>query len=501
MEKKKNGLALMFEKAGQLSSFTPSEMHNMRPGCFFHLMPRSILERNTANADHGADLLDSEWPVLASILPLQTSRYTQLSLMIFRREVFAEIKDIDSRGEGGVWLAKPVTTLISQIRQFEVCIRQPHVSFMDKLLARGNKQIDKNEENMVVDTAKLESFLLPSLNSTQYRAINAFVSGPLSTLSLVQGPPGTGKTTFLVSLIFHCLFSSTIKDLSSAKRNPPRITKAARPSKRIMVTAPTNKAILVVTKRFIDIWKDDPDINVVLVGVEDKLIPEDEEDPSRISTPGIGPQAALLDPTDSSYSSLRGIFAYTWMDNMIECFTAVQSDLQAGMYNHAISSRLQFLIQKLNNSIPNCAGRSGVSEVATDCLSAIQRWIGVHVRQSLAELISRLHDIDPTECISELLSTANVIFCTLSTAGISLLKKSTQIDDLFIDEAAAATEAECCIPFLLRPSRLLAVGDPMQLPATVFSQHAKSMGLDKSMHHRLMYECNCPYIMLDTQYR
>ena len=81
------------------------------------------------------------------------------------------------------------------------------------------------------------------------------------------------------------------------------------------------------------------------------------------------------------------------------------------------------------------------------------------------------------------------------------MKRSKQIDYLLIDEAAAATEAECCIPFLLRPKKLLAVGDPKQLPATIISQYARDMGLDKSMHHRLMYECNVKYTMLDVQYR
>eukprot|EP00590_Aulacoseira_subarctica_P008935 CAMPEP_0172434892 /NCGR_PEP_ID=MMETSP1064-20121228/70878_1 /TAXON_ID=202472 /ORGANISM="Aulacoseira subarctica , Strain CCAP 1002/5" /LENGTH=354 /DNA_ID=CAMNT_0013183151 /DNA_START=2291 /DNA_END=3355 /DNA_ORIENTATION=- len=102
----------------------------------------------------------------------------------------------------------------------------------------------------------------------------------------------------------------------------------------------------------------------------------------------------------------------------------------------------------------------------------------------------------------ELVSTADVIFCTLATSGISLLKHSRKgIDDLVIDEAAAATEVECCIPFFLHPKRLLVVGDPLQLPATIFSQQAKLWGLEKSMHHRLMYECNHPHTMLDLQYR
>lgn len=96
---------------------------------------------------------------------------------------------------------------------------------------------------------------------------------------------------------------------------------------------------------------------------------------------------------------------------------------------------------------------------------------------------------------------AKVIFCTLASAGGAVLKKTSRINDLIIDEAAAATEPELCIPFHLRPTRLLAVGDPLQLPATVLSRRAIDLGLTKSLHERLMYECDFEHVMLNVQYR
>lgn len=75
------------------------------------------------------------------------------------------------------------------------------------------------------------------------------------------------------------------------------------------------------------------------------------------------------------------------------------------------------------------------------------------------------------------------------------------MEDLFVDEAAAATEPEVMIPFHLRPQRMLAVGDPMQLPATLTSRYAIDCGLDNSLIGRLMYDCSHEYTMLDKQYR
>jgi superfamily I DNA and/or RNA helicase len=85
------------------------------------------------------------------------------------------------------------------------------------------------------------------------------------------------------------------------------------------------------------------------------------------------------------------------------------------------------------------------------------------------------------------------------------MKQTRRIDDLLVDEAAAATEPELCIPFHLQPTRLLAVGDPLQLPALVVSPYAMQLGLAKSLHQRLMLD-NCgdnkdEHVMLDVQYR
>jgi senataxin len=103
----------------------------------------------------------------------------------------------------------------------------------------------------------------------------------------------------------------------------------------------------------------------------------------------------------------------------------------------------------------------------------------------------------------DIMKSANVIFCTLCSSGKKVLKdQELTIEDLIVDEAAAATEPELYIPLSrFRPSRLLVVGDPLQLPATVESPLAKRLGLDRSLHARLMYDCGWNYQMLTVQYR
>jgi superfamily I DNA and/or RNA helicase len=59
---------------------------------------------------------------------------------------------------------------------------------------------------------------------------------------------------------------------------------------------------------------------------------------------------------------------------------------------------------------------------------------------------------------------------TLEDHGVDRkLKQELAIKIQKIGEAAAATEADIYIPFHLKPSRLLVVGDPRQLPSIVKS--------------------------------
>ncbi|EHY66086.1 hypothetical protein NERG_00782 [Nematocida ausubeli] len=90
---------------------------------------------------------------------------------------------------------------------------------------------------------------------------------------------------------------------------------------------------------------------------------------------------------------------------------------------------------------------------------------------------------------------AQLVFCTLSMAGSSVFNQSP-FDVLIIDEACQATEPSTLIPLRTAPTRIILVGDPMQLPPTIISQ---SKDLSVTLFERLS-ESITP-ILLDTQYR
>ena len=58
-------------------------------------------------------------------------------------------------------------------------------------------------------------------------------------------------------------------------------------------------------------------------------------------------------------------------------------------------------------------------------------------------------------------------------------------DTVLIDEAAQAVEMSTLIPLKYACRRLILVGDPNQLPATVFSDHAQKSNYEQSLFQRL----------------
>jgi hypothetical protein len=304
--------------------------------------------------------------------------------------------------------------------------------------------------------------------------------------------PGTGKTTFLVNVICQRL----VNDQHA----------------RIMVTAPTNKAVTVLAERFLDIINSaNVTVPAVLIGVEDKLL-------------------SSLQMEETNYVSslsLQSIFVYTWVKVLIdECQSLLlglhslhnvttPTDNTCTTIGILLSNAIK-ITSRIMTGIPSqrslctCA-KSLLQQLRVLATAATEwecstngrlRYVTQLEKTSFMtkEVIDTLNGIDSSP-VHELLATARVIFCTLSTSGASIFKYTRPIDDLLIDEAAAATEPELCIPYHLHPKRMLAVGDPLQLPPTILSRHAIDLGLSRSMHERLMNQCNTDYIMLDHQYR
>jgi len=507
-KKKKVGFTLQFENRinGYGAPFNIEQLTSMKPGGVFEVSFSSA-----GTHDAAASYETVQINMLACITPgyyeVDSCRRSTLSLTVFpTQQLFLR--------QGTKWKVQYLTTLISEQRQFEACIQYPKINFIHTLLGwkttshnrhgHNDEDIGPKENEKIKhedDSSAIESvFSIPKFNTMQEKTAVKFLQSPPSTVTLVQGPPGTGKTTFLASLL--CRNLCEIRKDGSIKIDQ---------KKRILVTAPTNRAILVIASKFLDYLKDSLTFNIVLIGVESKLISEDDGDDAS-KTQADPYTAASLSP------SLRSIFVYTWLDEIISEYRSFNRYLLPHSYSpekrRSLLSRASVLARRLHSSLPCIVEKTGSLYWAQEVVASLQR-LPTNVSKDLNELTGQLNltrecltnfidildQINRFDANQELLDAANIIFCTLSTSGVSAMKRTKKIDDIFIDEAAAATEPEVLIPFHLRPDRMLAVGDPKQLPATLMSRYAIDCGLDRSLIGRLMFDCSHEYTMLDKQYR
>jgi senataxin len=101
----------------------------------------------------------------------------------------------------------------------------------------------------------------------------------------------------------------------------------------------------------------------------------------------------------------------------------------------------------------------------------------------------------------KILKDYKLIFGTLSAVGHQIISNSNiNFDTVIIDEAGQSIEIENLIPLIYGCKRLILIGDPNQLPATVFSKMALDLNYDQSLFERMM-KCNYPVNVLKVQYR
>ena len=102
------------------------------------------------------------------------------------------------------------------------------------------------------------------------------------------------------------------------------------------------------------------------------------------------------------------------------------------------------------------------------------------------------------------LTKAQVILCTLNTAGTGLLQTSLSnaVSTIMLDEAAQTPEVDFyIITNFPGVKRIVVVGDPQQLPSTVISQACAQMGFGESWMKKVQALHPNAVHLLDTQYR
>ncbi|MBE7174057.1 MAG: AAA family ATPase [Williamsia sp.] len=257
---------------------------------------------------------------------------------------------------------------------------------------------------------------LTNLNSSQLSAVQQIVNA--NNLAIVHGPPGTGKTTTLVAAI-QSLY--------------------ARDGKQILVTAPSNAAVDLLSEKLFDAG-----LNVLRIG-----------NPARVSDKLL---RLTLDSKMSEHPTTKDI---------------KKLKKQAAEY------------KTMAHKYKRTFGKAEREQ-----------------RKALLDEARKLmKEADAAESYiaDDVLSKAAVITATLVGANHYTVK-DRRYETVVIDEAGQALEPAGWVP-ILKGSKLILAGDHHQLPPTVKSVEAARNGLSRTLLEKAVHLHPEAVTVLEEQYR
>lgn len=101
---------------------------------------------------------------------------------------------------------------------------------------------------------------------------------------------------------------------------------------------------------------------------------------------------------------------------------------------------------------------------------------------------------------AHVLHSVHIVMTTLGSAGNRTLEGTDKFEVVVVDEAAQSVEPATLSALQLGSRHAVLVGDPQQLPATIFNVSGRNTKYDRSLFQRLE-EAGQPVYMLNEQYR
>ncbi|NWU25343.1 SETX helicase, partial [Dyaphorophyia castanea] len=307
----------------------------------------------------------------------------------------------------------------------------------------------------------------------------------LPKICLIHGPPGTGKSKTIVGLLSRVLRENTRNEKTARKKNSK-----IKPN-RFLVCAPSNAAVDELMKKIIIAFKEkcqnkqEPlgncgDIKLVRLGAEKSINNE-----------------------------VRGFS----LDKQVEH----RMKRKPGDCDQDIQKKKEALDQKLDMlSRERAMHRCEKREVARHQMLNDEIGRLAKERQQLASQLKEVRG-HSQKVQADIILESDIICCTLSTSGGSLLESAFSRQGLdpfscvIVDEVRQSCEVETLIPLIHRCNKLVLVGDPKQLPPTVKSVKAQQYGYDQSLMARLQRHLeeqvqrnvlhSLPVVQLTVQYR
>lgn len=381
-------------------------------------------------------------------------------------------------------------------------------------------------------------------NPSQNEAIEAAVSSTQG-FTLVQGPPGTGKTSTVIGLLngLHLLeyqrYYDAIMEVAvqpDGREAEKRWQEIGAQKPHILVCAPSNIAVDNILERILEDGFLDGHGGIYRPvifrvgrgqGAKVKAVSIDEQVDMLLKIDPVELQLAI-DAAAVEAARLGQTVVTTRRRVQVLAAAFAQNPLPPGFELRVTSDevpRAYFVnhFEQTTSFVPPPEPSPGAS-YATDypTLQTLPEYLSFahQLTQSLEQFeranlrLKRLQLVATTQNTAKFrqarqaleeshLLEAHIVFTTLNSAGLSALEScaaTTPFGIIVVDEAAQAVEPSTLIPMQYGCRKCVLVGDPQQLPATIFAQSGKVTKYERSLFQRLM-DCGQRHFMLNIQYR
>ena len=365
--------------------------------------------------------------------------------------------------------------------------------------------------------------LIKELNKSQKNAVSSVINTILSAeskgshLQVILGPPGTGKTNTLATLIITILYQSYLPNTSY----------------RLHVSAPTNQAIVELTKRTLANIKNQASStmtikckssHILLVGNRENLnITSDLEEiflDARLErlSEGLAGWVSLVGKVETILTLRSPTTYFKSLVNMknrngakntdhdlsffILCAASILKDLPDSHLSETNRPFLKKVVGILKNyrslSVRMTSKEPPKSELETARAQIVYELKSAHSK-NIFDVAVKFLRLKRAEREAVIMRSAHVIFSTVSAGGSPPFSDQS-FDIAIIDEATQLVEASTSIMLHKDLKCLVLAGDNKQLPSTVISTLAESKGYGRSLFDRLLHG-KFPSLLLNVQYR
>ncbi|KAK0954969.1 DEAD-box type RNA helicase [Friedmanniomyces endolithicus] len=327
------------------------------------------------------------------------------------------------------------------------------------------------------------------VNRAQGEAIYAVLEN--EGFSLIQGPPGSGKTKTIVAIVGG-LLSQTLGSAGTGSG----VTRIAVPKgagggqgvgegagKKLLVCAPSNAAVdeLVMRLKGGVTTRNGKrcQINVVRIGRSEAI------------------NSQVLDVT------MDELVAKRLGGNTSDKEAARAKNAEVFKQHESVSAALRALYLKRDSG--ELKGQAlGILENEIVAVRKRKNDLGVRIDtvKDAERNAGREAELSRKRAQQAVLDDAHVICATLSGSGHDMFQAlNIEFETVIIDEAAQCVEMSSLIPLKYGCVKCVMVGDPKQLPPTVFSKEAARFQYEQSLFVRMQNNAPGEVHLLDTQYR